>query len=104
MLTVMLTVVVFAVELLGLLRWRDEPDNVLHCVDKLLNLDGLEIMKVCYLVLQLFVDLVAAVTKASNAFLPHVGPGTCRIGLARSQKSLETRLYIRYLCYNLVIV
>ena len=71
-------------ELLGLLRWRDEPDNVLHCVDKLLNLDGLEIMKVCYLVVRLFVDL--AIIKTSNAFPPHAGPGTCRIGLARLHK------------------
>jgi len=35
------------VELLGLLRWKAEPNKVFHCIDNLLKLDGLEIMKVC---------------------------------------------------------
>jgi len=36
----------FLAELLGLLRWKSEPHKVFHCIDNLLKLDGLEIMKV----------------------------------------------------------
>ena len=46
----MVIMMAFPVELLGLLRWKAEPDKVLHCIHNLLFLEGLEIMKVCYFI------------------------------------------------------
>ena len=64
----MTTMIAILVELLGLLRWKAEPNKVFHCIDNLLKLDGLEIMKVCFTVYLLTAHLFDPTTATSTTY------------------------------------
>ena len=53
-------------ELLELLRWKANPNAIVTCIDNLLKIDGLEVMKVREYISQI-IDLLATVmSTASN--------------------------------------